>query len=157
MSKKVYATIGMLISLALVIIGIVSMCGGLGGNTSYPGSAPYTYDSGYAMFNADYYTYSVNNSAEAASAAHTAAANLDDIGEFLSLACGLFMVCLGLISFCGFGIVLSTCPKRVVTLPEAETFSPDFFEAAQPAFEKAAEPCEAAAEGNFAEAPVSEE
>lgn len=140
MSKKVYAKIGMVVSLVLVIIGIVSMSGGLGGNTSYPGSAPYTYDSGYAMFNADYYTYSVNNSAEAASAARTAAANLDDIGEFLSLACGLFMVCLGLISFCGFGIVLSTCPKKVTTIPETESFSPDFSETVQPAFEEAAEP-----------------
>ncbi len=128
MNKKVFSVMGMIVSLALVLCGILSMCGNLGGDTSYPGSAPYSYDSGYATFGGDYYTYSVNNTAETADAARTTAYNLDDIAGFLKTVCGLFMIGSGLIAFCAFGIVLSTCPAPDKSIPEAESFFPDFSE-----------------------------
>ena len=104
MNKKILSLVGMVMGLAFVLIGILSLCGALGGDTSSPGSAPYSYDSGYAVFGADYYTYSVNNSAEAASAARTAASNLDDIADFLKVFCGLFSMCFGAVIVCCFGI-----------------------------------------------------
>ena len=104
MSKKILSLLGIIIGFAFVLIGILSFSGALGGNTSYPGSAPYSYDSGYASFGADYYTYSVNNTAETASAARTTAGNLNDIANFLKIFCGLFSICFGLLIVCCFGI-----------------------------------------------------
>ena len=112
--KKICSIIGIIVGLAFIVVGVLAMAGSLGGLTSTPGSAPYHYDSGYATFNGDYYTYSVNNSAEAASAARTTANNLGDIADFLLMFGGITSILVGLAVSCGFGIVLSTC------LPVAE-------------------------------------
>ena len=117
LSKKVLSVVGMIVGFVFIIVGILSMAGALGGEISYPGSAPYSYDSGYAQFGADYYSYSVNNSAEAASAARAAAYNLGDIAEFLAAFFGIASILFGLMVMCGFGIVLSTCmPKAAPSL-----------------------------------------
>ncbi len=110
--KKTLSVVGLIIGLAFVVVGILSVSGVLGGDTSYPSSAPYTYDSGYASFGADYYTYSVNNSAEAASAARTAAYNIGNVSDFLLTFFGLSSILFGLMVMCGFGIVLSSCTKK---------------------------------------------
>jgi hypothetical protein len=110
--KKTLSVVGLIIGLAFVVVGILSVSGALGGDTSYPSSAPYTYDSGYASFGADYYTYSVNNSAEAASAARTAAYNIGYVSDFLLTFFGLSSILFGFMVMRGFGIVLSSCPKK---------------------------------------------
>jgi hypothetical protein len=46
--KKMLSVIGLIIGLAFVVVGILSVSGALGGSTSSPSSAPYAYDSGYA-------------------------------------------------------------------------------------------------------------
>ena len=126
MNKKTLSLVGMIIGCVFVLIGILSLSGALGGNTSYPSSAPYSYDSGYASFGGDYYTYSVNNTAETARAAITTAANLDDIAEFLKIFCGLFSLCFGAAVICCFGIYYVGLKKSDINvttepnLPKAE-------------------------------------
>ena len=110
--KKTLSVVGLIIGLAFVVVGILSVSRALGGDASYPSSAPYMYDSGYASFGADYYTYSVNNSAEAASAARTAAYNIVCVSDFLLTFFGLSSMLFGLMVMCGFGIVLSSCAKK---------------------------------------------
>lgn len=105
--KKKLSILGIVIGVLFVLVGILSIFGALGDDASYPSSAPYDYDSGYAEFGGDYYTYSSNNAAEAASAARTAARNVKVISEFLTLFCGLTSILFGLMVICGFGIVLS--------------------------------------------------
>ena len=124
LSKKVLSIVGMVVGLAFIVVGILSMTGALGGDTTIPNSAPYYYDSGYAQFGADYYSYSVNNAAEAASAARTTAYNLDDIAQFLLVFLGITSILFGLMVMCGFGIVLSTCfPTDAASIPEKTTTS----------------------------------
>ena len=110
--KKILSIVGLFVGLAFIVVGILTMFGLLGGATSSPDSAPYYYDSGYAEFGADYYTYSVNNSAEAASAARTTAYNLKNIGKFFLNFLGITSILFGLMVISGFGIVLSSCTKK---------------------------------------------
>ncbi len=119
--KKFFSLTGMIVGLAIVLFGILAMNGTLGGADSYAGSSPY--DSGYATFGGDYYTYSVNNTAEAAVAARAASSNLCQISDLLQNCCGLFMIGLGLLSFCGFGVVFAGCsmPSPGVTVETNET------------------------------------
>ena len=111
--KKTLSLIGIIVGFLFVLVGILSAAGALGGDVSYPKSAPYSYDSGFATFGADYYTYSVNNTAEAANAASAAAYNIIDIAEFLYLAFGFASILFGLVVMCGFGIVFSSCAKNI--------------------------------------------
>ena len=85
-----------------MIVGILSVSGALDGSDYYSMSASYEYDSGYATFGADFYTYSINNTAEIAYAART-------IANFLGISSILF----GLMIMCGFGIVLSSCSTNL--------------------------------------------
>ncbi len=119
--KKVFSIVGLFVGLAFIVVGSLSMSGALGGETSYPGNAPFSYDSGYATFGGDYYTYSVNNSAEAASAARTAANNIGDVADFLVLFFGLTSVLFGLMVMCAFGVVLSSCIKKATPPLVADT------------------------------------
>ena len=119
MSKKTYATLGMILGLIMALSGILTITGAMGGDTSYPSSAPYSYESGYASFGADFYTYVSNNSAEAASAARTTASNLEDIAELLKNVCGAFLIGFGLMGFCFFGTIRAGC-----TVPAAEPVTP---------------------------------
>ena len=116
MNKKTLSLVGMIVGFVFVLVGILSLSGALGGNTSYPGSAPYSYDSGYASFGGDYYTYSVNNAAETASAARTTARNLEEIAVFLKVFCGLFAICFGVVIVCCFGIYREGLKERETTV-----------------------------------------
>ncbi|MBR2152449.1 MAG: hypothetical protein IJ944_04095 [Clostridia bacterium] len=111
--KKKLSIFGIIIGIAFIIVGFISMSGGFGGITSYASGAPYSYDSGFASFGADYYTYSVNNAAEAAQGARIAAGNIGDVADFLLAFFGVSSILFGLMVICGFGIVLSTCPKKL--------------------------------------------
>lgn len=138
MSKKVFATLGMIFGLVIALCGILTITGGMGGDTSYPSSAPYSYESGYASFGADFYTYVSNNSAEAASAARTTASNLEDIAELLKNVCGIFLMGFGMMGFCFFGTIRNDCnviaaepvipystPPVFYNYPKEETVSAD--------------------------------
>jgi len=103
--KLVFALIGVVISAALVLAGFLTMGGALGGETGIPGSAPYSYDSGYATFGGDFYTFVNNNAGEAASGARMAASNLDDIAQLLRNTCGIVLMGLGFFGLCHFGMV----------------------------------------------------
>lgn len=104
MNKKTVSLIAMIVSVLIVFFGILVMAGSLGGDTGYASSA-YLYDSGYASFGADFYTYVSNNAAEAASASRTIASNLDAISQLLKNACGIFLMGFGLLSLCHFTMI----------------------------------------------------
>ena len=105
--KKYFSIAGMIASVLVILFGILAVSGALGDADSYGGESPY--DSGYASFGGDYYTYSVNNSAETTSAVNAVASNLREISDILRNSLGLFMIGFGLLSLCGFGILYSGC------------------------------------------------
>lgn len=108
--KKKFSVIGMAVGMLLAFLGILTVSGVFGNGNYSAGVSPY--DSGYAKFGGDYYTYSVNNSAETASAAKAAANNLREISDILKNGIGFSMMAMGLFAFCGFGIVFSGCVKK---------------------------------------------
>ena len=110
--KKTYSIIAMVVSILIVLLGVLTLTGALGGDTSYPSSAPWSYDSGYATFGGDFYTYVSNNAGEAASASRTAASNLNDIATLLKSFCGISLAGFGLLSFCFFGTILAEEKRR---------------------------------------------
>ncbi len=117
--KKTLSVIGMIFGIYFIVFGILSISGVLGSATSFGGDSPY--DAGYASFGADYYTYSVNNAAETASATKAAASNLRHISQLLCNVCGVFLIGLGAATICGFGIVfcsVNTEEKQVTECAE---------------------------------------
>ena len=110
--KKTYSIIAMVVSVLIVLFGVLTLAGALGGDTSYPSSAPWSYDTGYATFGGDFYTYVSNNAGEAASASRTAASNLDEIATLLKSFCGISLSGFGLLSFCFFGTILAEEKRR---------------------------------------------
>lgn len=116
MGKKIFSVLGMICGVVVIILGILMTKGSFGGNTSLAGSAPYSYDTGYAKFGADFYTYVSNNAADAAKAAHTTADNLRGIATLLEDALGIFLMAFGAFMFCLFGTKLTGTP-RVKTAP----------------------------------------
>jgi len=143
--KKKLSIVGMIFGVALVFVGILTLSGALGGDPSYPSFATPPYDSGYALFSSDYSTYSVNNSAEAASAARAAAYTIAHVAEFLTTFLGIMSTLLGLAvgGFSGIVFVYSgTAPA--VAAPSAPTanninYNSSAFETAERARKEAAE------------------
>ena len=115
--KKVFSIIGMAVGFVFIIVGILAITGALGYVKHNVGYAPYTYDSGYAQFGSDYYSYSNNNAAEAASAARSVAYSMEDIGDFLTHFFGLSSMLFGLMVICAFGIVFASCLNEAKTIP----------------------------------------
>lgn len=107
MSKKSYAIIGIIIGAVLVLMGVLTMSGTFGGAADTASSASYLYDSGYASFGADFYTYVTNNAQEAASAGRTTARNLYEIAKLLKTVLGIMLIGFGLFSECLFGMKLA--------------------------------------------------
>lgn len=112
--KKLLSLTGMFAGLCIIVFGILSMCGIFGDATSYGSTT--LYDSGFASFGADYYTYSVNNTANAASAASACASNLIAISNFLQFSFGLFSIGFGLAVICGFGVLYCRCNFDVASV-----------------------------------------
>ena len=106
MGKKVFATIGMVVCVLFVIMGFVTMGQD---NECSTASRSGMYDSGLTTFGADFYTYSNNNTAEAASAARITANNIYHLYDLLGNIFGWFFVFAGLIGFCHFGVVFAEC------------------------------------------------
>lgn len=127
--KKNFSIIGMITGILLVVVGILSMCEVFGDGNSF-GNHNYQYDSGYATFGGDYYTYVVNNTAEIQDEIDAANSNIMDIAEYMQMAFGLFFICFGILAFCGFGIVYAGCKKPLIEenikkVEEIETFNPE--------------------------------
>lgn len=110
--KKLICLVGIIISILIIILGIQTHDYELGGYTYNASSAPSMYDSGYATFGGDFYTYVCNNAEEAASASRTVASNLNAIANFLRQAVGYGFICLGAISCCGFSIAFVGCFEK---------------------------------------------
>ncbi|MBR4744157.1 MAG: hypothetical protein IK082_08215 [Oscillospiraceae bacterium] len=108
MRGKAFSAAGMIVSALIVIFGILFLAGALTGETYRAGGAG-MYDSGYASFGADFYTYVSNNAAEAASAGRAAASNLDDIFHLARTFGGIFLTGFGLLGFCLFGMKWKEC------------------------------------------------
>lgn len=138
--KKIFSIIGMVVSAMIVITGILTISGVFGGNESY---IPYYYDSGYASFGADFYSY-VNNNAAAAARAVTS------LVLFAKSISGIFMICIGLLSLCHFGIAhgeYAAAQKKDSREPQPEAY-PSYTTTGEPevpdavADEEAAAPCD---------------
>ncbi len=115
--KKIFSILGMAGGLLLIILGFLTIFGNFG-DAIYSVESSYGYDSGYATFGSDYYTYSSNNMAEAASGAAATANNLREISDLLRNSLGWFMMMFGLAIICGFGIVFSD----FITLKSKDTY-----------------------------------
>ena len=102
--KKSFSMIGMICGIVVILLGILVLAGAMGGDVVSAGGAPSYYDSGYATFGADFYTYVSNNAAEAASAGRAAATNAREIGSLLKHALGTLIMAFGLFMTCSFGI-----------------------------------------------------
>lgn len=125
MNRKTFASAGMAVSALIVIFGILFIAGALSGSTGLAGSAGAFYDSGYASFGADFYTYVSNNAAEAASAGRVVASNLDDIFHLAKAFGGIFLIGFGLLGLCYFGMKRTECKGlEKVKTPEAATEVP---------------------------------
>ena len=119
MSKKLFATIGMIVCIVFVIMGFVTM--GQDNECSIA-SRSGLYDSGLTSFGADFYTYSNNNTAEAASAARITANNIYNLYDLVADVLGWLFVFSGSIGFCHFGVVRAECncaaPAAAPIVPE---------------------------------------
>ena len=105
MSKKIFSILGIVFSALIVVSGVLVVFGVLGGDASGATSAPSKYDSGYASFGADFYSFVNNNAAEAAVAARFTASNVRSLCELLKNVCGIFLMGFGLLSLCHFTMV----------------------------------------------------
>ena len=151
--KKGFKILGMIVSIGLVIFGILIMTGTFSSSVSYPGYASSTYDSGYAIFGADFYNYVCNNSAEAADAAKAAAYNTIDIIDLITNSCGVIVLALGLLGFCFFGMM----PTGAFKVENVVCATPAPTPAVAPVIEVEKEPVEKKEEESEAEEADSSE
>lgn len=106
---------GMIVCLLLIIMGLVTL--GKENECSH-GSRSGIYDSGLATFGTDFYTYSNNNAAEAASASRITANNILELYDLLTYLFGWFFVFMGAIGLCHFGTVRAACSvPRAADIP----------------------------------------
>ena len=105
--KKLFLYCGVATGLLAILFGILILSGSFGGDTSTASGASALYDSGYASFGADFYTYVSNNAQEAASASRTVASNLNAIADLLRSSLGCLFIVFGLFTTCLFGLKLS--------------------------------------------------
>ena len=124
--KKKMALAGMINSSMMIIVGVLFLLGVFGGMGSYPSGASSYYESGYASFGADFYTYVNNNAAEAASATYRAAANIRSIGGIIKNFCGISLIGLGSIGVCLFAILRYDGAEEKKVLSEKTGHSADW-------------------------------
>ena len=106
---KKFAIIGMVISIAFIIVGVLVISGELGGNTNWSATPSYQYDFGAASFGGDFYTYVNNNAYFAGRNAAKTADNLMQLGKLFKNVFGIGFIGMGALSFCYFGIM--ACKK----------------------------------------------
>ena len=100
--KKAFSFIGMVMGCIVAVLGVLLMLGVFGGDTGTASGSISLYDSGYAKFGADFYTYVTNNAYEAAVGARVTANNLHYIAELLKPALGIFLIGFGTGMLCLF-------------------------------------------------------
>lgn len=125
MNKKIFAIVGMVVCVLFIAMGFAT----IGRNNACSlASQSGIYDSGLTTFGADFYTYSNNNTAEAASAARKTANNIYELYDLLANVFGWFFVFVGLIGFCHFAIIYSGCNSATtptISLVQENSSSPD--------------------------------
>ena len=121
--KKKFALTGLISGCVLILIGILVFAGAFGGDFSSAYSS-YRYDSGYATFGADFYTYVSNNAAEAAEACRAAANNTREMGKVLKASCGSLLTFFGIFMLCTFGIKLGEFKEEEARLAAAPADAP---------------------------------
>lgn len=107
-AKKFFSIIGIIVGASFIILGFLTISGELGGNATGTSYTKDIYDTGYAVFGTDFYTYSVNNTAKAAEAAEVTAYNVYSVANFLQTFLGTSSILIGIIVISCFGILLST-------------------------------------------------
>ncbi len=116
--KKPFCVLGIVISLAIALLGVLLLLGVFTDTPSGASGASYRFDSGYASFGGDFYSYVNNNAAEAASAAKTIAGNQRDIFVLIRTASGIFITGFGLLGLCLFGAFLGIKnPETAAAIP----------------------------------------
>lgn len=141
--KKTFALIGIVVCALFILVGLFAIGGAFddGFSSAYSNGM---YDSGYASFGGDYYTYSNNNAAEAAEAARAAVRNLRTLGGILCKMFGFLFMGLGGMGLCRFGLAYSECCTQKPALspiPGAPAWEPPSETPAAPV-EEAEKPCE---------------
>jgi len=106
--KKTFSILGIIVCCVIAFLGILVLAGKLGGEQSFAGSPAGYYDSGYATFGGDFYSYVNNNAATAAVRTGAIVNNLNGISSLLKNVCGISMIGFGLIGICLFGIFCSS-------------------------------------------------
>ena len=132
MNKKAFSVTGIVVGAFIIFMGILVMAGSLGGAVRLSEAVPPSYDSGYAMFGADFYNYVSNNAAQAAKASSKIAYNLYEIAGLLKNTLGLLLMAFGAFMICFFGCKL---PDKLQTEAEpsdviaADSLTPEETEA----------------------------
>ncbi|MBR0537155.1 MAG: hypothetical protein IJK40_03315, partial [Clostridia bacterium] len=124
--KKRFITIGLIASVILILAGIVVLTGFFGKWGYSPSGWPEKIGSnfGYGVFGSDFYSYVVNNAAQAGFSANNAANNIYDVVMMLRFSIGLFMICFGLGSLGAFGMAFTGYMKNgkdALEVPTAPT------------------------------------
>ena len=103
--RKLFAIIGILFGCVAIYFGFQFLNEEAVTPPHSASSAPYSYDSGYATFGADFYTFATNNAAEAASATRTVASNQIQLFKLMSHFYGCVLIVLGAMGVCLFGFL----------------------------------------------------
>lgn len=103
--KKVFSIIGILFSVFVIYVGGQFLNGSDITAPSSASSAPAYYDSGYATFGADFYSFVTNNAAETASASRTIASNQIYLFRLMSRFFGYLLISFGGMGVCLFSIL----------------------------------------------------
>ena len=98
LTKKNFALIGMCVGVLVVIFGIIALAGvdysrDLGGHY---------YDTGFASFGGDFYSYVNNNTAQAV---HAITNQSELINKAIGKVGGLILLSMGLLAICRFGVM----------------------------------------------------
>ena len=143
--KKIFSIIGMAVSCVLIILGIMVAMGEMGGansyaSISYKSAETSPYDSGWAKFGSDFYTYSNNNAYDAAVAARAASANayeaaeaaaaastnIRELSDLMEMVFGIMLMAMGAFGFLGFGVVFAGTnePRFAYSAPAVPSYAP---------------------------------
>ena len=112
--KNGFSIFGILISLAMVLVGVATLNGEFSEQLTVPSASSVSisslYSTGYASFGGDFYTYVNNNTAKAAenvsdvaSAVRAVSSNLRDIYKIMERMIGIALIGFGAFGVCLFG------------------------------------------------------
>lgn len=106
--RPIMAILGIILGIAMIVCGILSYNDAILDTSVYSGeNSPYS--SGFASFGADYYTYSVNNTAETASAVKAVSHTIGDLQNLIRDCFSIFMIFFGLLVILAFSFILVGC------------------------------------------------